>query len=456
MAKNTVTSAIKEYHDTKVKVKIKSLLQSLTGKADKIDLSAVSFSGDYKDLTNTAHTHTKTDITNFPTAMTPTSHRSTGTTYGAGDGSYYGHLKLSAATNSTSGTSGGVAATPSAVKSAYDKAVEAYNLAQDITPAATTILTSGGSIGSAIDSLKTTGGKIILREGSYEIGAYAGYSGYNITAGKTIVIEGMGSGATALRYNGRISTNSGTVIFRNMTVNCANDADITDKASLVFENCVIGKLNGANSEIFNCTNLILSKCELNLDEEGNESYDCYSGIMSSGRVVLDKCTINCNSGTSYSSGLDLNLIYSCAEADISDCKISCSGQNRINLVYSGIPNINNCHIYMPSTRYSICHATTSTDVGGTFTGNYVEMYGSYMRFGAVNGNTFKQLAAGSSSANKMVLQCPTNMMGNNFRGLAVYVDCQSKKCNISYNMADGGITVGSNASGGSAVGNLTY
>lgn len=323
----------------------------------------------------------------------------------------------------------------------------------DGTNAATKVVTTQAELNSAMSSLPARGGKIILREGSYELEQSYGY---NITAGKTIVIEGMGSGATVLRYNGRISTNNSTVIFRNMTVNCANDADITDKASLVFENCVIGKLNGANSEIFNCTNLILSKCELNLDEEGNESYDCYSGIMSSGRVVLDKCTINCNSGTSYSSGLDLNLIYSCAEADISDCKISCSGQNRINLVYSGIPNINNCHIYMPSTRYSICHATTSTDVGGTFTGNYVEMYGSYMRFGAVNGNTFKQLAAGSSSANKIIMQCATNMMGNNFKGSAVYIDCQSKKCNISYNMADGGITVGSNASGGSAIGNLTY
>lgn len=55
----------------------------------------------------------------------PTSHASTATTYGAGTSSNYGHVKLSASTSSTSGTSGGVAATPSAVKTAYDLANKA-------------------------------------------------------------------------------------------------------------------------------------------------------------------------------------------------------------------------------------------------------------------------------------------------------------------------------------------
>lgn len=52
----------------------------------------------------------------------PISHASSATTYGEGTSSAYGHLKLSASTKSTSGTSGGIAATPSAVKSAYDLA----------------------------------------------------------------------------------------------------------------------------------------------------------------------------------------------------------------------------------------------------------------------------------------------------------------------------------------------
>ena len=52
----------------------------------------------------------------------PASHASSATTYGTGTGTNYGHLKLSASTSSTSGVSGGIAATPSAVKAAYDLA----------------------------------------------------------------------------------------------------------------------------------------------------------------------------------------------------------------------------------------------------------------------------------------------------------------------------------------------
>jgi hypothetical protein len=62
-------------------------------------------------------------------SRTPTAHASTATTYGAGTSSNYGHVKLSDSTSSTSAASAGIAASPKAVKAAYDKAVEAYNLA---------------------------------------------------------------------------------------------------------------------------------------------------------------------------------------------------------------------------------------------------------------------------------------------------------------------------------------
>lgn len=68
----------------------------------------------------------------------PTSHASTATTYGAGTGSNYGHVKLSDATNSTSAASSGVAASPKAVKSAYDLA----NTANTAATTAQTNLTS--------------------------------------------------------------------------------------------------------------------------------------------------------------------------------------------------------------------------------------------------------------------------------------------------------------------------
>lgn len=50
----------------------------------------------------------------------PKAHASSATTYGTGSSTNYGHVKLSASTNSSSGTSSGVAATPSAVKAVYD------------------------------------------------------------------------------------------------------------------------------------------------------------------------------------------------------------------------------------------------------------------------------------------------------------------------------------------------
>ncbi len=62
----------------------------------------------------------------------PTNHRSTSTTYGTGTSSYYGHVKLSDSVASSSGASSGVAATPAAVKTAYNAATAAQNDVDDL------------------------------------------------------------------------------------------------------------------------------------------------------------------------------------------------------------------------------------------------------------------------------------------------------------------------------------
>ena len=69
----------------------------------------------------------------------PTNHASSATTCGVGNASNYGHLKLSDSTTSTSGTSSGIAATPRAVKTAYDKAVDVGNKADNIAEDMTTM-----------------------------------------------------------------------------------------------------------------------------------------------------------------------------------------------------------------------------------------------------------------------------------------------------------------------------
>ena len=57
---------------------------------------------------------------NCADSKAPKAHASTATTYGTGSSTNYGHVKLSSSTSSSSGTSSGVAATPSAVKAVYD------------------------------------------------------------------------------------------------------------------------------------------------------------------------------------------------------------------------------------------------------------------------------------------------------------------------------------------------
>ena len=68
-----------------------------------------------------------------------------------GDATNYGHLKLSDSVRSSNSTSNGCAATPKATKTAYDKAVEAYKLANDKLDAN---FVSNGYVG--IDEVTTT------------------------------------------------------------------------------------------------------------------------------------------------------------------------------------------------------------------------------------------------------------------------------------------------------------
>ena len=76
-----------------------------------------------------------------------------GQTIGTASGTVSGTTKLSDATNSTSGADSGVAATPKAVKAAYDKAVEAKNAADAAFPKA------GGTLtGAVVEKLNPLSG----------------------------------------------------------------------------------------------------------------------------------------------------------------------------------------------------------------------------------------------------------------------------------------------------------
>lgn len=98
----------------------------------------------------------------------PTSHASTNTTHGVGNATQYGHLKLSDATNSSSGVSGGVAATPAAVKFAKDAADAAQKDADDAMAKASETATASkaGIAYFPAPFIAGSGGKIGIRTAS--------------------------------------------------------------------------------------------------------------------------------------------------------------------------------------------------------------------------------------------------------------------------------------------------
>lgn len=97
----------------------------------------------------------------------PKAHASTETAYGVGDGSKYGHVKLSDSHTSTSSVSGGMAATPKAVKTAYDLASQAssaassaYDLANEAGQVATDAAQTAADAQSAAEAAQAAvGGK---------------------------------------------------------------------------------------------------------------------------------------------------------------------------------------------------------------------------------------------------------------------------------------------------------
>ena len=108
-------------NDNTAHADIRTLISELTTRLNTVANSDDVTLDQMKELVDYIKSN-RSLIDAITTSKAPTSHASTGTTYGAGSGTNYGHVKLSDATNSNSGASGGVAATPAAVKNAYDLA----------------------------------------------------------------------------------------------------------------------------------------------------------------------------------------------------------------------------------------------------------------------------------------------------------------------------------------------
>lgn len=111
----------------------------------------------YLDNTGLAYLWQK--VKTLLNAKAPTSHASTATSYGMGTASKYGHVRLSDSTSSTSAASAGIAASPKAVKAAYDLANTASTAAAAAQSTAETASTAAAAAQSTADAaMPKTGG----------------------------------------------------------------------------------------------------------------------------------------------------------------------------------------------------------------------------------------------------------------------------------------------------------
>lgn len=77
--------------------------------------------------------NTNTTLQGLLDGKAPTSHANSGTTYGAGTASLYGHVKLSDTANSSLGASNGTAVTPKALAGAVSGKAPTYHVSPDTT-----------------------------------------------------------------------------------------------------------------------------------------------------------------------------------------------------------------------------------------------------------------------------------------------------------------------------------
>jgi hypothetical protein len=127
----------------KIKKAIVDLISHLTNTSNphSVTKSQVGLGNvdDTSDADKPISTATKTALD----GKAPKTHASSSLDYGIGDKEVYGHLRLFNGVNSTADTRSGFAATPNAVKTAYEKAVEGVNAAEKAQETANSKLDKG-------------------------------------------------------------------------------------------------------------------------------------------------------------------------------------------------------------------------------------------------------------------------------------------------------------------------
>ena len=325
----------------------------------------------------------------------PLNHASTGTTYGVGDATNYGHLKLSDSVSSSNSTGNGCAATPKATKTAYDKAVEAYELADGkldanfvsngyvgidevtttlsdmwsdrVAPPTTITISSSTSkhmltadyycsgtndqavINNAISSLPSTGGKIVLLEGTYNISGQINVNKPNVT------ICGMGN-STVLNCKqgiwGIAATQTNfTVANLKMTFDTYNSTSICIYASgsrckfenLDLSNAVYGINCGGGYSIIRNVTATGNRTNIHLGSGHNVVSDCYSENAQETGVRIEG---------------EYNIVANCyiSDAEIYGVLLTGGGKNKVagNVIKKDSYSDSQHSIRVTSSTYNSC------------------------------------------------------------------------------------------------------
>ena len=449
---------------------IMSALQSAIGnKANEAELS-----GHISD-TNNPHTVTKeqlglenvdntsdidkpisTAIQEALNDKAPLNHASTGTTYGVGDATNYGHLKLSDSVSSSNSTGNGCAATPKATKTAYDKAVEAYELADGkldanfvsndyagidevtttlsdmwgdrVAPPTTITISSSTSkhmltadyycsgtndqtvINNAISALPSTGGKIVLLEGTYNIGGTITINKSNVTIqglGHNVILK-TATSTTALKMFG-ISNATGLII-SDIVIDYANNTSADCIAIQLYssDNVIIEHINILNNkgngiEWFNCNYTRFSDISfINVRQCIWDRGRNHSSIID--KWIVDTVT----NGITLDSSSTLNKIVDCIVRSATDNGIKSDAAYTMindNIVYgcsNGITVNGNCSTVADNN-------VRDSDIGISVNGKYVNVSGNTAIRADDSGNVSSYsssqytISMGSSSANCLVI-----------------------------------------------------
>lgn len=386
----------------------------------------------------------------------PQNHASTGTTYGVGDATNYGHLKLSDSVSSSNSTGNGCAATPKATKIAYDKAVEAYELADGkldanfvsngyagidevtttlndmwsdrVAPPTTITISSSTSkhmltadyycsgtndqtvINNAISALPSTGGKIVLLEGTYNIGGTITINKSNVTIqglGHNVILK-TATSTTALKMFG-ISNATGLII-SDIVIDYANNTSADCIAIQLYssDNVIIEHINILNNkgngiEWFNCNYTRFSDISfINVRQCIWDRGRNHSSIID--KWIVDTVT----NGITLDSSSTLNKIVDCIVRSATDNGIKSDAAYTMindNIVYgcsNGITVNGNCSTVADNN-------VRDSDIGISVNGKYVNVSGNTAIRADDSGNVSSYsssqytISMGSSSANCLVI-----------------------------------------------------